>query len=211
MSDEPKPGFPTELKNVHQQLCRDMGWLHAQLKVFRDLYLNPSNLQVAREVARDFCVVVEGALLTSVIMALSRLTENATTGGRPNLSLRYLLDLLSTYPGVQNLSGRCETQIQATVATLDPLRGFRNQVIAHRDRATALTMEPAELPIPIATISELCSDLGELLNDIDDHFTGAVTPFENPIEVGGVDNLIHYLRRGIQSFDDDEQARFGSK
>ena len=32
-----------------------------------------------------------------------------------------------------------------------------------------------------------------------------------PIEVGGVGDLIHFLRRGIKGFDDDERAPFGRR
>ena len=208
MNNPSKPGFPSEIRDVHEQLRRDMRWLHAQTKVYRELFLNADNHRIAREAARDFTVVVEGALITAIVMALSRMTDNSTTFNKANLSLRRLFELLQAHGNAPALYARCERRINEIFDLLAPLKDFRHQVVAHRDLSAAMTMQPIPLPIPLSRIDELCSELGDVLNDIDDHFTESITSFEYPIEVGGVANLIHFLQRGIQGFDDDERDRF---
>jgi hypothetical protein len=157
-----------------------------------------------------FSMAVEDALLTDLVMALARLTEDAETCGRPNLSLKYLLNVLKEHGNSPGLFHRCEARVQEIVNLLNPLKDFRNKVIAHRDRPTAMAMQPVRLPLTPNEISQFSSDLADVLNAIDEHYTDSATAFENPVGMGDVATLVQYIRRGIKGFDDDDQKLRGT-
>jgi len=61
--------------------------------------------------------------------------------------------------------------------------------------------------MPVERIRDVCSELADVLNEIDVYYTDSMTPFEAPTEVGDGDTLVQYIRRAVRGFYDDDQTR----
>jgi hypothetical protein len=212
-------GLPNEIREVFSHLSEDMVWLHAKLKVFRELFAKPEDRAVIREAASFAAMVIEDSMLSDIIITVCRMIEGGKPPGEPetpagrekSLSLTHLLKLLSDSNTDIELVQRCNARYRELVGLLRPLKKLRNKVVAHRDLKTVLAGLPIQIPFDPPELDKIAAELADIMNEIDAYFTDSSTAFVAPFGVGSGDTLIHFLKRGIEGFDEDDRKRFGQQ
>jgi AbiU2 len=169
-------------------------WLQSCLNTFATLFeAGEDTLEVLERAAPSFFGDVNLILHEHFILQVCRITDPATTKGRPNLTIKNLNEALIN----QNLMTR---QIQDASDKIHRYRPFiieaRNQIISHADKARILARtasqphDRAELESFMAGVYIYVNLVGEALGvgPLDFRYTGSD---------GDAEDLLSCLRRGL--------------
>ena len=84
-----------ELRKVYDALDDEIGWIHAKWQIFRQVYgKDKQRVDLLNEFAPVFFRICQDALLDDVLLSLSRLLDRPDMGGRKNLSLEFLVEMV---------------------------------------------------------------------------------------------------------------------
>lgn len=199
------PGFPPSIKVVYDQLRNDMVNLSLKLSLFKDAFLTPENTEVLFRRSADAFNLIEQCVANDISISIARLMDKATSGAGPdkeNLTLWYLFDLIKTHGKAPELLTTIEARYKSLETILCSISLLRRKVIAHRDRATALTT-PLDLNLTTADILKVCDEFKGILNDIEGHFEHSKMMYGFVVSYAGIPNLVKHLKRGIEAVDED--------
>ncbi|MBA4190803.1 MAG: hypothetical protein C0467_22685 [Planctomycetaceae bacterium] len=199
------PGFPPEITPAFDALRDDMMMLAWKMTLYQNAYLNQDNRALLFErTATVFCLF-EDSLSTDLTISIARLMDPPVSGkNKPNLTLRYLFELIREYGNAPTLLDAVQARYAKLDAILKHIGELRNKVLAHRDRSTALTT-PLQLPLTTQNIIDVCAEFKGIINDIDGYFAESTTLFDFQVSYSNLDNLICHLRRGIQGMNEDNE------
>lgn len=189
-----------ELGPVCYELWNQCVWIHWRWDKFLTLYgTSPESVDILNRAAPAFFADLQGLLWEEVLLRLARLTDAKVTGGQwANLTVRLLPDLvpLAMVADVRAL-------VDVAVQNAEFAKSWRNQRIAHLDRALALNDSTAR-PLPPATRKHVEDALGAVaavLNYIQSHSGMAETIFDSPLAAGSAEALLRVLRDGLDARD----------
>lgn len=203
---QPAPGFPPEIQLAFEQLCKDMTSVAWKITLYKDAYLNPENRAILFERTETVFSLFEDALVNDLILALARLMDPPESakkpGTRPNLTLLYLFDLISTHGNAPSLHSAINARYAKLASLLADVKTLRDKVLAHRDRTAALTT-PLALSLTPDDLVAICDEFKGIINDVYGHFADTAILFDMQLSYSNLESLIRHLRRGIQATKED--------
>ena len=208
------PQIPEELQEVYSRLAgmafnvlRALGELETLFGASKEA---KEAIDLMNQTAPEFFMHHQELLSNHVILSISRLTDKKRSGpgkNQENLTLACLLDLEPTkYPELHaDLCKRWEV-IQADAK---PVRQFRNKVLAHASQEHCLSPS-AELVdgITLKSVKDLLNQINDYLATFECPFTGVDASLQCPATVGGAEDLLEYLKLGVDAKEKQhEEAR----
>lgn len=155
-----------------------------------------TRVSLLNEAAPSFFRTVQDALLESVILHLARLTDPAGRGDRATLTVQQLPLLIDD----QALAARVKSLVETTLQKASFCRDLRNRRLAHTD--LALATDKAARPLDFASRDQLniaIKSMGDLMNEVRQHFEESETAFDFHDEPRGAIALIYVLDRGVSA------------
>jgi hypothetical protein len=211
MVEENVPGFPGELGKDFESLWQEVVLLHANWRLYMDLFAAPDDLRVINDTTPGAFGLIEVALRQAMVMAFGRLLDPSNSGkDRDNLSLHRLVEGLEQFS--PELHADLEGRLQEIHNIADPaMKAIRDKTVAHMDRATAHGTRPEPIPAVSRPLVEKSLEMTRvLMNYIQLHFTHGVSDYTNPIQVGTGKDLLENLRLALK-YREQEYTRRGQK
>jgi hypothetical protein len=188
--------IPKNIEPLWTALNDEVINLHAYWIIFEQLFgKSQARHELLYASARHLFLVVEDALGTDVQLTLSKLSDPAATGGRPNATIPRLFDEVMRMDN-DSLTQAINVHLTAFNAACYPIRERRNRLIAHSDLSTVLKTD-SRPPLPDPTVNEVeaaLTALRDFMNAIALAFGEAATAYEHFISRHDGDDLVLLLR-----------------
>jgi hypothetical protein len=189
--------MPPDLAEVYNGLDHVLVWLYARWNIYRQVFgTSEERIKLLNETAPAFFKVCQDAIWADIRMELSRITDPAETFGKPNLTLKRLVNLIdpAQHPTLAAEAGQL---LQEVEKRCDSFRDWRNRRGGHRDLDTALDRHIR--PLPAASrqmIEDALQSVSELMNALLGYFDKDTQKYFQGLEpLGNGDTLIAYLER----------------
>ncbi len=186
--------MPDDVGVVYDGLYRELSWFKRTLDVLYGLYVDkPDTVAILNDIAPDFFGFLQTTLIDSLIVSLSRMTDNESDGKNKNLSFKRLFALIDAQShGIlrQNVeNGLSELRLYSQAA-----REHRNKRVAHSDLAVALKSQ--SLPdLLIVDFRKSLEVAHETLNYVLRHFDNCQYSHSVAPAPGGYESLLFAVRR----------------
>ena len=185
-----------ELGELYSILSNELTWLFWRWSQFVALYsAKPSRLDILNAAAPFFFYVIQDTLWYDTILGITRLAGPAATGGKQNLSVHRLPDLIADPTLGQEVQSLLDGLSSVAAFATD----WRNRHIAHRDLDVALGRSAK--PLPAATkkgIDTALDKLADVLNAVDRHYFSSTTSYRLSPTTGDAEGLLYVLRDGLK-------------
>ena len=190
--------MPAPLGEIHFALYNEVVWLYMKWNDFYSLFgSDAETVALLNQAAPVFFNHLQRALWEDILLHLCRLTDPPQSVGRNNLTLRRL-PLIITEPALK-------TNVEALVGQArnktDFARDWRNRRLAHKELPplsgqTSVPLTPASRK----DVEHALKAITEVMNCIERHYQNSDVEYSGVIEPpGGVDALLHYLKKGVLS------------
>lgn len=186
-----------ELAAAYQTLFDDIVWLHFKWQQYFELFgVSAERVELLHEAANRFFGVVDGVFFEDTLLSLCRLTDRPEMGGKRNLTLWSLPQLITDPPLMDSVAEEVEAAKGATAFARD----WRDRHIAHRDFHLALSPPPrARAHASRAAVDKALSAIERPIRTLHMHFFAADIDFALHGEVGDALTLLHVLRDGVEA------------
>jgi hypothetical protein len=203
----PNPqNLPDEVMKEYGTVANEVLTLRMKWNVFLQLYGNASNVETLNSSAPGFFYLCEDALVDSIIVTISRLTEKPQTGSKHNpkfnLSLLHLVARAQTGMDA-DAADKLQKAVSKVKQKYNPIEPVRNHRVSHLDLQT----QRHALLLQNATRDEIQSAIDaivELMDIFDRYFTGD-SIFYDDIPAGDGRHLLIRLRNAEKYWIDQEQ------
>ncbi|MBC7226255.1 MAG: hypothetical protein H5T61_03375 [Thermoflexales bacterium] len=183
-------------------LWQEVAWLHVKWQEYVELFgKKPSRVDLLNKAAPLFFRVVQDALWHDILMHIARLTDPPKSVGKPNLTIRRLPELVGNQE-LQELDSLVEKALKAAEFSRD----WRNRRIAHRNLHLVLAQNAQ--PLAVASrekVREALAAIEEVLNWVEQHYTGGVTYFSPVTPPEGAETLLYVIYDGLKAREQREQ------
>lgn len=184
--------LPVDVERDFDALRKRVEEVHAYWAMIRELFSSgKERLQLLNESAGNFFFFVQRSFLDSLLLGLSRLTDDPGSGDRENLVLQRLATAIGK-AGHRDLARRLRSQSKRINVAVAELRKYRDTVVAHSDRKTALG-ERQVVEIPVQSVEQALSAVRDFMNEIDREFHDTTRRYEWISFASGVSSLITLL------------------
>jgi hypothetical protein len=188
---------------LYNALWQDVAWLYREWQEYVMLFgTKPTRVELLNKTAPGFFRIVQDSLWEGTILHIARLTDPPKSVGKPNLTIRALIGLISD----PELAKRVSDLIQEAVNTTEFCRDWRNRHIAHRDLALAISTG-AE-PLKSATrekVKMACDRIADVLNALSLRYMETTTFFDTADPPGGATALLYVLDKGIKTKEEQRE------
>src|SRR5258708_35007906 len=134
-----------DLGSIYDALWQQIAWVHAKWSEYLVLFgTKESRVDLLNSVAPSFWRLIQDSLWENVLLHIARLTDPPMTGGKQNLTIQRLADLIGD---VQTKAKVQELLVQALAAS-GFARDWRNRHIAHSDLHLSLSKAAQALKPP---------------------------------------------------------------
>jgi len=192
--------FPEPIQDIFEGLWQEVVSLHAQWKLYLDLYGDPEKIDLLNETVPSVFQVIEESVRTNMIVSFGRLTDASSTGKKSNLSLDRLVKLLSEQAICEGGFVRsAEKQLLDIKAQCEPLTRHRNLRVAHKDLNTAINYHENPLPgIGKLQVVQALKSIGDLMNSVQMYFEKCDTKYGCGIQRGTGKDLICLIEQALE-------------
>jgi len=187
--------FPEGAGELFYSLWTNVAHLHLNWKNYRALFgTSPERIQLLSWAASSFFGLLDGIVRHDVVLAISRLTDPPRSMGKDNASLAQLLERVTPFLDT-DLGKEWKSELADLQADCKPIREIRNRILAHNDLATALKYHSDPMPgISRAYVEGVLAQIRRFLGDIEGHFCGSRTAYQQPLSIGDGEALISVLK-----------------
>lgn len=183
-----------DLHNDYQLIRRDVTWLHAKWKVFRQVYAkDEENYRLMGEMAPTFFRMVQDVFLYDFFVSIGRLTDRPASGGNTNLTLYRLIEDLDA-SGDAVLAGQLRVEMDRAQSAFAAIRTLRNKKVAHQDLLTARGVKRLS-GVTMNHLSVALGSMVECLHAVDKHYGLGGTEYDDPVLLSDGKTLIACLRQ----------------
>lgn len=182
-----------ELGAAFFQLYRKLVELHVVWQQYRQLFgTDNETVQLLNRTAGLFFKIVQDELWASVLLGISRMTDPPKTGGRKNLTIRSLPDLVAD----PELRADLEVLCSAAVESAAFAREHRNKRIAHQDHDYLTDRASNPLSgVSRERVERMLESLRKVLNRLDLHYRDSTVIYEQFVDESGARVLVSKLRK----------------
>ena len=184
--------LPADVKKDLDALREQVQTVHTYWKLLQDLFgSGEEQLRLLTESAGNFFLWVQRSFVDSLILGLSRLTDEPGSGDKENLVLQRLATAIGK-AGDRELARRLRVPMKRIRSAVTDLREYRDKVLAHSDRKTARGDQHTE-PIPVQSVEDALSAMRDLMNEVDGKYRGVTRWYDEIVIVGGADAIVTWL------------------
>jgi len=185
--------IPKEIQDIFMWLCQDLLSLQRMWDFYVELFSYEESLALYTDYARTSFSIIEEALRTAMVMAISRLNDPSTQFTNQNLSFQKLVEICQEVPEINNLYEEFDKACKSFEA-------HRNKRFGHRDLKTTLEYSENLLPgIGKVDVEEILRLAKQFINSIAQHYTRTEYGFISPV-IGGAESLKFFFKMGIDSY-----------
>jgi AbiU2 len=188
--------MPPDVAEVFGQLWQEVTQVHTRWREFLKLYGNEENVRVMNESAPAFFVEYQRVVSDYVLLEICRLTDPAGKDDKTNLSLATLVSKID-----ETAHGEFKKQVSVFLAIakskFETAGKHRNKRIAHLDLEVRLGSGLP--PVTTTEIDDALQAIKDAMDLIQGHFTDTDTAYGSAIFRGGGEELIYWLRRGLDN------------
>lgn len=191
--------FPEEIGALYHELDSSIAHLHLSWKDYRALFgTSPERIEVLNWAASDFFGLLDGILLSEVLLAIARLTDRPKTAGHDNASLCQLINRLK--PCVDEATfADFRTKLHDLRDSCERIRDTRNRILAHSDLATKLGYHSDPAPgISRAYIESVLKRIRDLMNSVAVRFLDTEISYESVFAISGGEQLMQMLENAYK-------------
>lgn len=177
--------------DLGRHLWTDVAWLQSKWRLYHGLFGSQESVALLSDLAPGCFDMIQDALLTDVIVSITRLSDPVRSAGRSNLSLSALIARLGENGGLASLLSDFQ-------AACEPVRRHRNRRVAHNDLRACLA--PDHDPIPGVSgkqIDRICQLSEQLVREAYSTFSDGDLSFEPVVPAGDASDLLYWLRAGL--------------
>ncbi len=184
--------LPPEVKKDFEALRKQVDLVHAYWTMIKDLFgRSEEQLQLLNEAAGSFFFFVQRSFLDSMILGLSRLTDDPGSGDRENLVLQRLATAIGA-AGNRDAVRRLRVPMKRIRVAVADLREYRDTVVAHSDRKTAWG-ECAPTEIQTKSVEDALAAIRDFMNEIDAEFHDVTRMYDLITMEGGAPAIVTWL------------------
>lgn len=191
-AEQAKLAMGEALATPYVALNRNLIELHIVWLQYRQLFGSSSDtIELLNKTAGLFFMVVQDQLWDSVLLGIARLTDNAKTFGKSNLTIWSLPPLIDDIDLRQKVSSLCEQARDCAAFA----RNHRNKRIAHSDYSYEIDRAATALdPISRAAIKEMLDALEKVLNCIRNSYLKSCMHYASFVDKTGATSLLYRLK-----------------
>jgi hypothetical protein len=188
------------LGKQYTALNNEVAILHLYWKEYLELFgTNDKRIARLNKTAPGFFRMLQDELFQTNVLHIARLTDPPKTGGKDNLTLQNLPNLVSDKDLKNKLIGLLALAKEKTAFCRD----WRNRRFAHHDLALATDDNKAT---PLATVNknsvnEALKSLADVMNAVELHFFQGGTSFGDISTHNGAATLLYVLGDGVKQKD----------
>lgn len=156
----------------------------------------PSRIELMNQAAPGFFHMLQEELWENRLMHIARITDTSATGGKTNLTIRNLPDLIPDATTKAKVAALVDAAIKAT----DFCRDWRNRHIGHKDLKLAIG-EPAK-PLADASrkqVKDALKAIADVMNAVDGHYFDSETAYHLTARHNGAVALLYVLNDGVKT------------
>ena len=185
-----------ELGRLYHELWNECAWVHFKWDEYRHLYAtNPARVEVLNSAAGGFFGPLHDILWQDLLLHLARLVDRSSTGGKDNLTVRRLPDMVN-----EEIRDGLESLVDAAVVAAGFATDWRNRRIAHRDLKVALAEGAPLESASRERVSKALAALATVLNKVESHYFDTTVMYEHGIgSITGAEHLLYDLRDGVEA------------
>jgi AbiU2 len=187
-----KMGQP--LGEVYSALWQAVAIIFVYWKDYVELFgTKRKRIDILNQAAPQFFRMLQDELWGMSLLHIARLTDPAETGGKKNLTIQALPDLI----GDADLKARVTTLVTEALKQTEFCRDWRNRLIAHNDLKLALE-HPIE-PFADASRAQVNTALdavAKVLNALAGHYHQSETRFDLTPRHNGAFTMLYVLNQG---------------
>jgi hypothetical protein len=177
-------------------LWQEIAYAHLKSNEFIELFgTDRSRIDLMNKTASGFFHMLQRALWEDAMLHIARITDSPKSVGKSNLTIRSLPELIDdegTKTAVKHL-------IEVALSKASFCREWRKRHIAHRDLALALKASAEPLPqSDIDRMKKALAALADVLNKVQQHYTGGGTPFGAITNLHGATALLSALDETVK-------------
>lgn len=182
-----------DLGSIYDALWQQIAWVHAKWSEYLVLFgTKESRVDLLNSVAPSFWRLIQDSLWENVLLHIARLTDSPTTGGKQNLTIQRLADLIGD---VQTKAEVQELVVQALAAS-EFARDWRNRHIAHSDLHLSLSKAAQALkPASRQKVLEALQALAIAMNAVAAHYLDSTSLFD--ASDGDAESMLYVLDDGL--------------
>jgi hypothetical protein len=185
-----------QLGPLYHALYSEVLWLHAKWKQYRHLYASADNVNLLNDTAGFFFRVVQDMMWGDTMLHIARLMDRPRSVGKENLTLCRLAGAI----GDTALAARVAALVESAETDTAFVRDWRNRRLAHSDLQLAL--DSGAQPLPAVSRDQMERALAALravMNEIQIHYWGSPTEFEEFVARSDAESLTYYLSQAIKA------------
>jgi hypothetical protein len=209
--EEFQKAYPKVVAELAFHLWNAICYLNLTTSTYSQLYSSKKVIEVLNGSSPRFFNLLRSCLPWTIYFQIGRLTDPAqsrsSTGTRSNASFAGFSSVLRE-AGETTAADMLDNDFKALEPALKKVRTIRNRMLAHADLNTVLRKGPPPPLIAHTDIETLVDQINKTYIRTDGRFRKKEIYFKGISAFSGVDELILYLDRGIQSF---KQREFGAR
>jgi hypothetical protein len=184
-----------ELGELYTALWREVAWLHAIWREYRELYgTRPSRIELINAAAPHFFRVVQDCLWDQILLGITKLISPLKSSGRDNLTLRRLPALAND----EAFATKLQNVIDSTIKKCSFCQDQRNKRIAHFDLALSLGASVVMEPTSRAQVKEALASIAEIMNIVSEHYLSSTTIYDVRLSPYDSVSMLYVLDDGLQ-------------
>ncbi len=196
-----------DLKKIFDIVESEVIWLHTKWIIYSQLFgKDKQRVDLLNESASVFFSVIQDTLLNDTIISIGRLIDNPKALGQDNASIEQLIDTIDEKEHT-NLCESLRNKLKALRDQAQPIKLWRNKLIAHTDLRTALVITENPLPgISRDYLSQVLLLIREIMNTINVYYFEKETGYEYTWLIQDGEQLI-YLLEIAKKYEDIESEK----
>jgi hypothetical protein len=184
-------------------LWQELAVLHTYWAEYTSLFgTKPSRIELMNEAAPSFFHMLQEELWESRLLHIARITDSSATGGKTNLSIRNLPDLIQD----ATVKAKVVALVDAAIKATDFCRDWRKRHIGHKDLKLAIG-EPAK-PLADASrkqVNDALKAIADVMNAVEGHYFDSQTAYDVPTRFNGAVALLYVLNDGVKTRSEREK------
>lgn len=187
------PEMPACLKELYENLCQEVTWVHVVWNQYRHLFgTSEERFNLLKEMAPGFFRVCHDALLDDVVLTLCRMTDEEKVCGKENMVLDRVANVASAL-GDAEMTATLQNLAKEAKDRCAVLREHRHKRLAHAD--LQVFVHKSQLSgFNRDTIEKALECVRNFTNTIGLHYTGVGTDFQTPALFGEADSLVYLIK-----------------